>query len=106
MFHALRTDVENGNHEDVEDDPADELLGVHFGGSREVVGHVLIAGGDAGEDVLNAEAAGPRLDGEPNEAEDDALDEGEVLTVDAPDQATEYWETCSTSERRSGLLSY
>ena len=51
---------------------------------------MLVAWGDGGQDVLDTEASGPRLYREPNQRQDDTLDEGKVLAVDAPDKAADY----------------
>jgi hypothetical protein len=61
MFHALRPDVNNRSHHDVEDHPSDKLLRVQIRISWKVVFHILEARKNRSEDVLNTQAAGPAL---------------------------------------------
>lgn len=70
---------------DVEDNPTDKLFSIHVRRWREVVGHMLVAGEDAGKDGLDAETACPRLNREPDEREDNALDQRKILSIDTPD---------------------
>jgi hypothetical protein len=66
MLHALRSDIYDGSHDDVEECPSNELFCVQVRTGGEVVFHMLETRKDGSEDVLDAKTSGPRLYGEPD----------------------------------------
>ena len=59
MFHTLRSDVDDGGHDDIKERPADKLFRIQVRTGWEVVLHVLETRKDGCKDILNAEASGP-----------------------------------------------
>jgi hypothetical protein len=87
MLHTFGPHIYDRGHQDVEHDPSDELLRVQICTGREMVFHVLKTWKDSSQDVLNAKSSSPRLNGKPDETQDDALDERYVLSSNAPNVA-------------------